>query len=66
MQTPRERHGIAIFRGNKSKVKYRDLKCFKEEEEEEEVLMYSGIEFQIKVPEKLNKLQFKSVFGIGV
>ena len=42
------------------------LKCFKEEEEEEEVLMYSGIEFQIKVPEKLNKLQFKSVFGIGV
>ena len=65
METPRERHGIAIFRGNKSKVKYRDLKCFKEEEEEE-VLMYSGIEFQIKVPEKLNKLQIKSVFGIGV
>jgi len=29
-------------------LKYRDLKCFTEDA----VLMYSGIEFQIEVPEK--------------
>jgi len=31
-------------------LKYRDLKCLTEDA----VLMYSGIAFQIKVPEKMN------------
>ena len=43
-------------------LKYRDLKCFTEDA----VLMYSGIEFQIEVPEKMNELRTNSVLGLGV
>ena len=41
---------------------YRKLKCFTEDA----VLMYSGIEFQIEVPEKMNELRTNSVLGLGV
>ena len=43
-------------------LKYRDLKCFTEDA----VLMYSGIESQIEVPEKMNELRNNSVLGLGV
>ena len=42
--------------------KYRDLKCFTEDA----VLIYSGMEFQIEVPETMNELQNNSVLGLGV
>jgi len=38
------------------------LKCFTEDA----VLMCSGIEFQIKVPEEMNELRNNSVLGLGV
>jgi len=39
-----------------------DFKCFTEGA----VLIYSGIEFQIKVPETINELRNNSVLGLGV
>ena len=43
-------------------VKYRDLKCFTQGA----VFMYSEIEFQIEVPDKMNELRKNSVQGLGV
>ena len=42
-------------------LKYRDVNCFTEDA----VLMYSGIEFEIEVPEKMNELRNNSVVGLG-
>ena len=43
-------------------LKYRELICFTKDA----VLIYSGIEFQIEVPEKMNELRNNTVLGIGV
>jgi len=42
-------------------LKYRDVNCFTEDA----VLMDSGIEFEIEVPEKMNELRNNSVVGLG-
>ena len=42
-------------------LRYRDLKCFTKAA----VIMYSGIEFRIEVPEIMNELR-ESVLGLGV
>ena len=61
LQLNKTTHTTSFHKDCLCHLKYRDLKCLTEDA----VLMYSGIAFQIKVPEKMNQLRNNSVLGLG-